>query len=161
MASAKSWMLHVSTGVIAVAAIAFGCVQCSGRKKAEQEKNGSNRNYVSVVADNRKYGYMVDSLQNENLRKSSRISELADTVHYRDVEIQNLRDSVRVLGGDLNKCRQGKKQGTKKSQPKVQPKIQPKPQPKDTCRCDTVVKPQPEYRKPKGYIKVTTYYNSR
>lgn len=148
MTSTGKWIVHTSAGIVIAGLCIFGCVQCSNREKAERANYDTDNFYKSAVADNRDYGLMIDSLQNENSRKS-------DTVRFQDAQIRQLRDSIRNLNASLAKCRKGNKvnKGTKKSQTVVK---------KDTCDCNSVVRDTiANYRAPNGYIKVTRTYHSR
>lgn len=148
MTSTGKWVVHTSAGIVIAGLCIFGCVQCSNREKAERANYDTDNFYKSAVADNRDYGLMIDSLQNENSRKS-------DTVRFQDAQIRQLRDSIRNLNASLAKCRKGNKvnKGTKKSQIVVK---------KDTCDCNSVVRDTiANYRAPNGYIKVTRTYHSR
>lgn len=148
MTSTGKWVVHTSAGIVIAGLCIFGCVQCSNREKAERANYDTDNFYKSAVADNRDYGLMIDSLQNENSRKS-------DTVRFQDAQIRQLRDSIRNLNASLAKCRKGNKvnKGTKKSQTVVK---------KDTCDCNSVVRDTiANYRAPNGYIKVTRTYHSR
>lgn len=148
MTSTGKWVVHTSAGIVIAGLCIFGCVQCSNREKAERANYDTDNFYKSAVADNRDYGLMIDSLQNENSRKS-------DTVRFQDAQIRQLRDSIRNLNASLAKCRKGNKvnKGTKKSQTVVKT---------DTCDCNSVVRDTiANYRAPNGYIKVTRTYHSR
>lgn len=148
MTSTGKWVVHTSAGIVIAGLCIFGCVQCSNREKAERANYDTDNFYKSAVADNRDYGLMIDSLQNENSRKS-------DTVRFQDAQIRQLRDSIRNLNASLAKCRKGNKvnKGTKKSQTDVK---------KDTCDCNSVGKDTvANYRAPNGYIKITRTYRSR
>lgn len=155
MTSTGKWVVHTSAGIVIAGLFIFGCVQCSNREKAEKANYDANNFYKSAVADNRDYGLMIDSLQNENSRKALEIARKSDTIHFQDAQIRQLRDSIRNLNASLAKCRKGNK-------PKAQPaKKQPAVR-KDTCDCNPVVKDTvANYRAPNGYIKVTRTYRSR
>lgn len=143
MTSTGKWVVHTSAGIVIAGLCIFGCVQCNNREKAEKANYDTDNFYKSAVADNRDYGLMIDSLQNENSRKS-------DTVRFQDAQIRQLRDSIRNLNASLAKCRKGNK-------PKAQPAVR-----KDTCDCNSVVKDTvANYRAPDGYIKITRTYRSR
>ena len=155
MTSTGKWVVHTSAGIVIAGLCIFGCVQCSNREKAERANYDANNFYKSAVADNRDYGLMIDSLQNENSRKALEIARKSDTIHFQDAQIRQLRDSIRNLNASLAKCRKGNKvnKGTKKSQTVVK---------KDTCDCNSVVKDTvANYRAPNGYIKITRTYRSR
>lgn len=150
MTSTEKWIVHTSAGIVIAGLFIFGCVQCNNREKAERANYDKDNFYKSAVADNRDYGLMIDSLQNENSRKALEIARQSDTIHFQDAQIRQLRDSIRNLNASLAKCRKGNK-------PKVQPAVR-----KDTCDCNRVVKDTvANYRAPNGYIKVTRTYRSR
>lgn len=151
MTSTGKWVVHTSAGIVIAGLFIFGCVQCSNREKAEKASYDADNFYKSVVADNRNYGLMIDSLQNENSRKALEIARKSDAIHFQDAQIRQLRDSIRMLNEKLAKCRKG---GNK---PKVKPAVR-----KDTCDCNRVAQDNmPNYRAPDGYIKITRTYRSR
>lgn len=147
MTSTGKWVVHTSAGIVIAGLFIFGCVECSNREKAEKASYDADNFYKSVVADNRNYGLMIDSLQNENSRKALEIARKSDVVLFQDAQIRQLRDSIRMLNEKLAKCRKGNKS-----------KAQSVNNKKDTCDCkDTVA----NYRAPDGYIKITRTYRSR
>ena len=151
MTSTGKWVVHTSAGIVIAGLCIFGCVQCSNREKAEKANYDADNFYKSAVADNRDYGLMIDSLQNENSRKALEIARKSDTIHFQDAQIRQLRDSIRNLNASLAKCRKGNK-----------PKAQSVNNKKDTCDCNPVVQDTvPNYRAPNGYIKITRTYRSR
>lgn len=155
MTSTGKWVVHTSAGIVIAGLFVFGCVQCNNREKAEKANYDKDNFYKSAVADNRDYGLMIDSLQNENSRKALEIARQSDTIHFQDAQIRQLRDSVRVLNKKLAKCRKGNK-------PKAQPAKKQPAVKKDTCDCNPVVKDTvANYRAPNGYIKITRTYRSR
>lgn len=152
MTSTGKWVVHTSAGIVIAGLFIFGCVQCNNREKAEKANYDADNFYKSAVADNRDYGLMIDSLQNENSRKALEIARQSDTIHFQDAQIRQLRDSIRNLNASLAKCRKGNKT-SKKSQHAVK---------KDTCDCNPVVNDTvANYRAPNGYIKITRTYRSR
>lgn len=156
MTSTEKWIVHTSAGIVIAGLFVFGCVQCSNREKAERANYDTDNFYKSAVADNRDYGLMIDSLQNENSRKALEIARKSDTVLFQDAQIRQLRDSIRVLNEKLAKCRKGNTR-TKAQTSKKQPAVG-----KDTCDCNRVVQDTvANYRAPNGYIKITRTYRSR
>lgn len=155
MTSTGKWVVHTSAGIVIAGLFIFGCVQCSNREKAERANYDKDNFYKSAVADNRNYGLMIDSLQNENSRKALEIARQSDTIHFQDAQIRQLHDSIRNLNASLAKCR-------KSNKPKVQPAKKQPVIKKDTCDCNPVVQDTvPNYRAPNGYIKITRTYRSR
>ncbi len=139
------WIVHVAAGVAAVALVAFGMTQCSGKNDARDEAAAARQEVVKARQEVVKAGEKIDgavakidSLVNANRGLSDENRAQADTIRMQRDSIAVLNDSLAVVNDQLIDCRNSKKQPVKKAPVKKEPvkkepvKVQPKPAAKDT-----------------------------
>ena len=97
----KSLIAHSAAAVVATCLILFGCVQCQGRKIAEQDAKAKQNIINNASLENQNRGTTIDSLQNELAAANRRGCERLDTINA-------VNDSIRVLNCKLQKCQNKK-----------------------------------------------------
>ena len=139
----KWWIIHVAAGVAAVALIAFGMTQCSGKKAERAEKEAKKSELVAA-------NETLDSLrsvmrdasgligrQNDEIRaKSDTIRMQRDTIVAQRDSIATLNDSLAIVNGKLVDCRNSKRKPTKPAPVKPAPV---KPAPVAPVKPDTII----------------------
>ena len=129
------WIVHVASGVVAVALVAFGMTQCSGKQSEREEKeikkselvraNESLDSLRIAIGEARR---LIGDLGDDNRAKSDTIRMQRDTIDMQRDSIAVLNDSLGVVNGKLIDCRNSKRKPAKPATPaKPQPKPQPKP----------------------------------
>ncbi|MBQ4129860.1 MAG: hypothetical protein IJD69_00575 [Alphaproteobacteria bacterium] len=132
------WIVHVAAGVAAVALVAFGMTQCSGKNDARDEAAAARQEVVKAGEKIDGAVAKIDSLVNANRGLSDENRAQADTIRMQRDSIAVLNDSLAVVNDQLIDCRNSKKQPVKKAPVKKEPvkkepvKVQPKPAAKDT-----------------------------
>ena len=132
------WIVHVAAGVAAVALVAFGMTQCSGKNDARDEAAAARQEVVKAGEKIDGAVAKIDSLVNANRGLSDENRAQADTIRMQRDSIAVLNDSLAVVNDQLVDCRNSKKQPVKKAPVKKAPvkkepvKVQPKPAAKDT-----------------------------
>ena len=132
------WIVHVAAGVAAVALVAFGMTQCSGKNDARDEAAAARQEVVKAGEKIDGAVAKIDSLVNANRGLSDENRAQADTIRMQRDSIAVLNDSLAVVNDQLVDCRNSKKQPVKKAPVKKEPvkkepvKVQPKPAAKDT-----------------------------
>ena len=137
------WIVHVAAGVAAVALVAFGMTQCSGKNDARDEAAAARQEVVKAGEKIDGAVAKIDSLVNANRGLSGENRAQADTIRMQRDSIAVLNDSLAVVNDQLVDCRNSKKQPVKKAPVKKEPvkkapvqkapvKVQPKPVAKDT-----------------------------
>lgn len=132
------WIVHVAAGVAAVALVAFGMTQCSGKNDARDEAATARQEVIKAGKKIDGAVAKIDSLVNANRGLSDENRAQADTIRMQRDSIAVLNDSLAVVNDQLVDCRNSKKQPVKKAPVKKEPvkkepvKVQPKPAAKDT-----------------------------
>ncbi|MBP3340705.1 MAG: hypothetical protein IJX43_04400 [Alphaproteobacteria bacterium] len=132
------WIVHVAAGVAAVALVAFGMTQCSGKNDARDEVAAARQEVVKAGEKIDGAVAKIDSLVNANRGLSDENRAQADTIRMQRDSIAVLNDSLAVVNDQLVDCRNSKKQPVKKAPVKKEPvkkepvKVQPRPAAKDT-----------------------------
>lgn len=132
------WIVHVAAGVAAVALVAFGMTQCSGKNDARDEAAAARQEVVKAGEKIDGAVAKIDSLVNANRGLSDENRAQADTIRMQRDSIAVLNDSLVVVNEQLTDCRNSKKQPAKKAPVKKESvkkepvKVQPKPVAKDT-----------------------------
>ncbi len=139
------WIVHVAAGVAAVALVAFGMNQCSGKNDANDKAAAAQQEVVKASKKIDGAVAKIDSLVNANRGLSDENRAQADTIRMQrdsiavlNDSIVGLNDSLVVVNGQLADCRNSKKQPAKKAPVKKEPvkkdpvKVQPKSVVKDT-----------------------------
>ena len=132
------WIVHVAAGVAAVALVAVGMTQCSGKNDARDEVAAARQEVVKAGEKIDGAVAKIDSLVNANRGLSDENRAQADTIRMQRDSIAVLNDSLAVVNDQLVDCRNSKKQPVKKAPVKKEPvkkepvKVQPRPAAKDT-----------------------------
>ncbi len=137
------WIVHVAAGVAAVALVAFGMTQCSGKNDARDEVAAAQQEVVKASKKMDGAVAKIDSLVKANRGLTDENRAQADTIRMQRDSIAVLNDSLVVVNEMLTDCRNSKKQPAKKAPVKKAPakkapvkkepvKVQPKPAVKDT-----------------------------
>ena len=141
------WIVHVASGVVAVALVAFGMTQCSGKQSEREEKEikkselvRANESLDSLRVAIGEARRLIGDLGDDNRAKS-------DTIRMQRDSIAVLNDSLGVVNGKLIDCRNSKR---KPAKPATPAKPQPKPQPKSVVavKPDTIIIVQQPVAKP-------------
>ena len=141
------WIVHVASGVVAVALVAFGMTQCSGKQSEREEKEikkselvRANESLDSLRVAIGEARRLIGDLGDDNRAKS-------DTIRMQRDSIAVLNDSLGVVNGKLIDCRNSKR---KPAKPATPAKPQPKPQPKPVApvKPDTIIIVQQPVVKP-------------
>lgn len=135
------WVVHVASGVVAVALITFGVAQCSAKKSEREEKEAKKTELVDVKdkadeldAQVQDMHHQIDGLKTDN-------EEMFDTIYMQRDSIAKLNDSLCVVNEKLTDCRNSKRKPTKPAPVKPAP-VKPakvKPAPVAPVKSDTII----------------------
>ena len=135
------WVVHVASGVVAVALITFGVAQCSAKKSEREEKEAKKTELVDVKdkadeldAQVQDMHHQIDGLKTDN-------EEMFDTIYMQRDSIATLNDSLLIVNEELTDCRNSKRKPTKPAPVKPAP-VKPakvKPAPVAPVKSDTII----------------------
>ena len=121
------WVVHVASGVVAVALITFGVAQCSGKKSEREEKEAKKTELVDVkdkadelYAQVQDMHHQIDGLKTDN-------EAMSDTIAMQRDSIATLNDSLLIVNEELTDCRNSKRKPTKPALVKPAPVASVKP----------------------------------
>ena len=142
----KWWIIHVAAGVAAVALVAFGVTQCSGKKSERSEKEatkselvGANQTLDSLRTAIRDATKTIGGLSQDNSAKADTIRMQRDTIRTQRDSIATLNDSLTVVNGKLKDCRNSKRKPAQKPVQTAPAPVKPAPVKPAPVKPDTII----------------------
>lgn len=139
----KWWIVHVAAGVAAIALVAFGMTQCSGKASEHAEKEEKKSELLAANASLDSLRVAMGQARELIGRQSGEIRAKSDTIRMQRDSIATLNDSLAVVNGKLVDCRNSKRKPAKPATP-----AKPQPKPVAPVKPDTTIIVQQPVAKP-------------